>query len=100
MVYRNFNISICLFFFFTLLLAEMYIFTPIIFTVPIWDFEVATSKTEYAAYSVSYTIRLAIKHGYFDENHRTHTFLYIVKKRKKKTPAIYYIHVTLYRSNC
>ena len=38
--------GICLCFRFNLLLSQMYDFTPMIFTVPLWGFEVANSKTE------------------------------------------------------
>ena len=38
--------QICLCFLFNILLSQMYDFTPIIFTVPLWGFEVANSQTE------------------------------------------------------
>ena len=38
--------QICLCFLFKLLLSQMYDFTPMIFTAPLWGSEVANSKTE------------------------------------------------------
>ena len=38
--------QVCLCFFFNILLSQMYVFTPMIFTVPLWGSEVANSKTE------------------------------------------------------
>ena len=38
--------QVCLCFLFNLLLSQMYDFTPVIFTVPLWGSEVANSKTE------------------------------------------------------
>ena len=38
--------QVCLCFFFNLLLSQMYDFTSMIFTVPLWGSEVANSKTE------------------------------------------------------
>ena len=45
-LYRNLNIYICLYLFFTIFLSHIYDFTTMIFTVPMWGFEAANSKTE------------------------------------------------------